>query len=56
MEKSLLKAKSAKAVIFHVEFANVQIVDIESLSEETDSSYFWKYKFLSATILVVDDY
>lgn len=40
---------------FHIEFANVQIVDIEPLPEETDSSHFWKYKFVNTTILFVND-
>ena len=53
--KISLESEVGKGSLFHVEFAHVQIVDVESLPEETDSSYYWKYKFLDATILVVDD-
>ena len=53
--KISIESEVGKGSIFHIEFANVQIVDIESLPEETDSSYFWKYKFVNTTILVVDD-
>ena len=55
MEKSLLESEVGKGSLFLVEFANVQIVDVQSLSEETECSYYWKYKFLDTTILVVDD-
>ena len=50
--KISLESEVGKGSLFLVEFAHVQIVDIESLPEETDCSYYWKYKFLSTTILV----
>ena len=43
--KISVESEVDKGSIFHIEFSNVQIVDIESLPEETDNSYFWNYKF-----------
>ena len=52
--KISLESEVDKGSLFLVEFANVQIVDVQSLPEETESSYYWKYKHLGTTILVVD--
>ena len=53
--KISLESEVGKGSLFLLEFANVQIVDVQSLPEETESSYYWKYKHLGTTILVVDD-
>ena len=53
--KISVESEAGKGSLFHVEFTNVQIVDIEPLPEETDSSHFWKYKFVDTTILFVND-
>ena len=53
--KISLESEVGKGSQFLVKFAHVQIVDIESLSEETECSYYWKYKFVSTTILILDD-
>ncbi|MCQ6277117.1 response regulator [Bacillus sp. V3B] len=53
--KISIESEVGKGSIFHIEFANVQIATTESLPEEMDSSYFWKYKFANETILIVDD-
>ena len=52
--KISLESEVGKGSLFLVEFAHVQIVDGQSLSEETECSYYWKYKFLGATLLVLD--
>jgi two-component system, sensor histidine kinase and response regulator len=49
-----LESEVHKGSIFHVVFVNVQIADIGSLPEETDSSYFWKYKSPTTTTPFVD--
>ena len=53
--KISVESEAGKGSSFHIEFAHVQIVDIEPLPEETDSSHFWKYKFVNTTILFVND-
>ena len=53
--KISLESEVDKGSLFLLEFANVQIVDVQLLPEETESSYYWKYKHLGTTILVVDD-
>ena len=53
--KISLESEVGKGSLFLLEFANVQIVDVQLLPEETESSYYWKYKHLGTTILVVDD-
>ena len=53
--KISLESEVDKGSLFLLEFANVQIVDVQSLPEETECSYYWKYKYLGTTILVVDD-
>ena len=54
-EKISLKSEVGKGSQFLVEFTNVQIVDVQLLPEETESSYYWKYQHLGTTILVVDN-
>ena len=53
--KVSLQSKVGHGSVFHVEFSNVQVVDIESLPEVKESLYFWKFKFVNHTILIVDD-
>ena len=53
--KISLESEVNKGSQFLLEFTNVQIVDVQLLPEETESSYYWKYKHLGTTILVVDD-
>lgn len=47
--KISIESEVGTGSIFHIEFANVQIVNIESLPEETDSAYFLTYKFANIT-------
>ena len=53
--KMSVESEVNKGSIFHIEFPNVQILDIESLPEETDNSYFWNYEFTNTTVLIVDE-
>ena len=53
--KISLESEVGKGSLFHVKFSNIQVVDIESLPEVKESLYFWKYKFVNNTILIVDD-
>ena len=46
---------SGKGSTFYVEFPNVQIAATDSIPNETEDFYFWKYSFTGETILVVDD-
>ena len=44
--KISLKSEVGKGSQFLVEFTNVQIVDVQLLPEETESSYYWKIQTL----------
>lgn len=50
-----LESEAGKGSTFYVKFSNVQIVDVTPMPEETDSSYFWKYKFDNVKVLVINN-
>lgn len=53
--KITVESEVGKGSIFHIEFSDIQMAEIESLPEEMDNTYFGKYSFANTTILVVDD-
>ena len=50
-----VESAQGKGSTFYIEFPNVQIAATDSLPNETEDFYFWKYSFTGETILVVDD-
>ena len=50
-----VESAQGKGSTFYIEFPNVQIAATDSLPNETENFYFWKYSFTGETILVVDD-
>ena len=50
-----VESAQGKGSTFYIEFPNVQIAATDSIPNETEDFYFWKYSFTGETILVVDD-